>query len=278
MKDKFTRFFAISLGLHLAFLIGLALFIRNNPDKFDTFITVDIFQFSQPKVRPRKNIVKTVRPILTHEEADLLNHHNFHNLADSEAHILTQTPVATTVVTKSNDESHELIQSGYGIQDILVIPPNRIIRATPVSPYKIELKRSNPLQIAHGVNSYSNDVPHRLPGLHSILTSITLTANRIDPMNEFLELVRHKIENAKMYPHWAQEVGYEGVAKIQFAILSDGQLGAVSIVDSSGYDILDNAAIKAIKKSAPFPALPELLNQDILRIELPIAFRLSMES
>jgi len=254
------------------------LFIHNNPDKLDTSINVDIFQFSQPKARPRKNIVKAVRPILTHEEADLLNHPNFHNLDASEAHILTQTPIATTVVTKSGDESHELIRSGYGIRDILVIPSNRIISATPIRPYKINLNRSNPSQIAQEITPRTNNVPHRLPGLHSILTSITLTGSRIDPMREFLELIRQKIENAKMYPHWAREAGYEGVTKIQFAILSDGQLGEVSIIDSSGYDILDNAAIAAIEKAAPFPPLPDSLNRDILRIELPIVFKLNMES
>ncbi|MBM3239559.1 energy transducer TonB [Candidatus Poribacteria bacterium] len=278
MKNRFPKFYIISLGLHLVFFIGLALFIHNNPDKLDTFINVDIFQFSPPKVQPRKTIVKSVRPLLTHEEADLLNRYNFHNLADSEAHILTQTPIATTVVTKSGEESHELIQLGYGIQDILVIPPGRIIRATPVSPYKINLNRSNLSQITQEVIPRANEFPHRLPGLHSILTSITLSGSRIAPMREFLELIRKKIETVKMYPNWAREAGYEGTTKIRFAILSDGQLGEVSIIDSSGYDILDNAAIAAIEKAAPFPPLPDTLNRDILRIELPIVFKLSVES
>ena len=277
MKNRFTKFLMISLGLHIAFFTGLALFIRNNSDKIDTFINVDIFQFPQTKVRPRKNIVKAVRPILTHEETD--SFYNFHNFTDSKAHILTQTPAATTVVTKSNDESNGLIQSGYGIQDTLVIPPtNGIIKATPVKPYKIELNRSNPSQIAQVVEPQANEVSYQLPGLHSILTSITLTENRIDPMHEFLELIRKKIENARIYPHWAREAGYEGTTKIRFAILSNGELEEISIVNSSGYDILDNAAIAAIEKAAPFPPLPDSLNRDILQIELPIAFQLSMES
>ena len=267
----------ISLGLHFVFFAGLALFIQNNQDKLDAFINVDIFQFSQPNVRPRKNIVKSVRPILTHDEADLLNRHNFHNQVASEAHTLTHAPVATTIVTKSGDEPYGLV-TGYGIQDILAIPSNNIISATPVSHYKIEVNRSNLSQIGQEVIPRANGVPNRLPGLHSILTSITLTGSRIDPMREFLELIRNKIENAKMYPHWAREAGYEGITKIRFAILSDGQLGEVSIVDSSGYDILDNAAIAAIEKAAPFPPLPNSLNQDILRIELPIVFRLNVES
>ncbi|MFQ6042650.1 MAG: energy transducer TonB [Candidatus Poribacteria bacterium] len=278
MKNRFTKFLMISLGLHIAFFTVLALFIRNNSDKIDTFINVDIFQFSQTKVHPRKNIVKAVRPILTYEETDMLNRHNFHKLTDSKAHTLMRTPVATTVVTKSDDEPNELIRSGYGIQDNLAIPPNRVIEATPVRPYKTELDRSNPLQIAQGVEPRANKVSYRLPGLHSILTSITLTENRIDPTREFLELIRKKIENARIYPSWAREAGYEGTTKIRFAILSNGELEEVSIVDSSGYDILDNAAIAAIEKAAPFPPLPDSLNRDILQIELPIAFRLSMES
>jgi protein TonB len=97
-------------------------------------------------------------------------------------------------------------------------------------------------------------------------------------MHEFLDLVRKKIETAKSYPHWAREAGYEGTTKIRFAILANGGLEEVFIVDSSGYDILDNAAIAAIEKAAPFPPLPNSLKRDILQLELPIAFQLSMGS
>jgi protein TonB len=81
-----------------------------------------------------------------------------------------------------------------------------------------------------------------------------------------------------MYPRWAREAGYEGITKIRFAILSNGELEKVSIVNSSGYDILDNAAIAAIEKAAPFPPLPDSLKRDMLQLELPIAFQLSMGS
>jgi len=273
MKNKFTKSLIISLGLHLAFFGGLGLFIHNNSDKPDTSINVEIFQFSQPKVRPRKNILKAVRPVLVHEKTDLLDHHNF----APEAHTLPQIPIATTIVTKSGDEAHELIQSRYEIHDTLVIPPNRIIRVIPVRPYKIELNYSKPSQIPQEVAPRTN-IPHRLPGLHSILTSITLTESRIEPWHEFLDVIRRKIEKVKTYPHWAREAGYEGVTKIQFAILSNGKLGKVSVIDSSGYGILDKAAVAAIKKASPFPPLPESLNRDILQVELPIVFRLSMKN
>ena len=278
MKNKCTNPFVISIGLHFVLLACVAFFIGSNSDRIDTSINVDIFRFSQPKVRPRKNIARAIRPILTHEENDSLSRYNFHDLSPSQANKLVQGPTATTVVTKSGDESNELIQLGYGIQDILVIPSNRIIRATPAKIHKIAPNRSNLSQIAPEVTLRPSEGQNRLPGLHSILTSVKLTESQINPIHDLLALIRKKIENAKMYPHWAREAGYEGITKIRFAILSDGQLGRVSIIDSSGYDILDNAAITAIEKSAPFPALPNSLKRDILEIELPIAFRLSVES
>jgi TonB family protein len=277
MKSKFTKSFIISLGLHLVFLTSLALFISSNSEKIDTFINIDIFHFPQSKVRPRKNIIKEIRPILTHEESDLLNRRNFRDWASFQANTLSQGSVATTVVTKSGDDSSELIQ-GYGIRDILIIPSSRIIRMISAEIRKIAPNRSNLSQIAHEVTFRPDEGQHRLPGLHSILTSMNRTESRINPIYEFLEAIRRKIENAKMYPHWAREAGYEGITKIRFAILSNGQLGEISIVGSSGYDILDNAAIAAIEKAAPFPALPGSLNRDILKVELPIVFKLNLES
>lgn len=94
-----------------------------------------------------------------------------------------------------------------------------------------------------------------------------------DAYLHFQDLVRRRIEDAKRYPHWARRQGFEGMAKVQFAIPVDGQAHSIKIVASSGYDILDQAAIETVKKANPFPS-PRMIKRDMVEVEVPIVFQL----
>ena len=43
---------------------------------------------------------------------------------------------------------------------------------------------------------------------------------------------------------------------------------------SSDYKLLNNAALKAVRKTAPFPAVPDDVLGDIVEISLPFSFKL----
>jgi len=94
-----------------------------------------------------------------------------------------------------------------------------------------------------------------------------------DAYLHFQDLVRRRIEDAKRYPHWARRQGFEGIAKVQFAIPINGQANSIKIVASSGYDILDQAAIQTVKKANPFPS-PRMIKRNMVEVEVPIVFQL----
>lgn len=50
------------------------------------------------------------------------------------------------------------------------------------------------------------------------------------------------------YPELARQQGYEGVVLVAAEILADGRVGKALVSKSSGYAILDQSAIKAVKK------------------------------
>lgn len=50
------------------------------------------------------------------------------------------------------------------------------------------------------------------------------------------------------YPELAREQGYEGVVLVAAEILADGRVGKALVSKSSGYAILDQSAVKAVKK------------------------------
>jgi len=69
--------------------------------------------------------------------------------------------------------------------------------------------------------------------------------------------LKEKIEGIWKYPREAAEKGIYGDLIIQFTILRDGTLGAVELQRTSGYKMLDDAAVQALRDAAPFWPLPK---------------------
>lgn len=63
--------------------------------------------------------------------------------------------------------------------------------------------------------------------------------------------LRQKIYRNRFYPTKAKQNGYEGSVKVYFQTLKDGSLKDLKILKSSGFSILDEAALTAVKRSAP---------------------------
>ncbi len=61
------------------------------------------------------------------------------------------------------------------------------------------------------------------------------------------------IERTKNYPRIARERGIEGVVRLRFRLAPSGAVEKIEIVQSSGYEILDNASVGAVYRAAPMP-------------------------
>jgi periplasmic protein TonB len=64
--------------------------------------------------------------------------------------------------------------------------------------------------------------------------------------------ILHKIE--PVYPEQARLQGWEGKVTLKLEVMTDGLVGNVSIVSSSGYAILDDAAAQAVQQWRFVPA------------------------
>ena len=86
----------------------------------------------------------------------------------------------------------------------------------------------------------------------------------------YLESWRRKVEEIGNlhYPEQAKRDGIYGNLKLKVAIDKNGKLVSVNIIQSSGHEVLDQAALQIIRLSAPFEPLPDSIRQttDILEI------------
>lgn len=82
----------------------------------------------------------------------------------------------------------------------------------------------------------------------------------------YLQRLKEKIERVWQYPPEAAERGIFGDLYIKFSIDKKGKLIFIELVRTSGYRILDDAAIKALKDAQPFWPLPDDWQKDSLTI------------
>jgi TonB family protein len=91
---------------------------------------------------------------------------------------------------------------------------------------------------------------------------------------EFSSGIWRKIATAKYYPRIAQKRRWEGKPVIEFQVGRNGDLLDYSVAVASPYEVLDQAAIDAVKNASPYPKIPESLKLNSIRFKLPIAFKL----
>ncbi len=102
------------------------------------------------------------------------------------------------------------------------------------------------------------------PGSGSLVPATPIPARPRD-----LEAVRERIARTLSYPSRARNLGWEGRCVVEFVLLADGTIRYLNVIESSGRPLLDEAALAAVQRGAPFPP-PGV---DVL-VRTPIAFRL----
>ena len=93
----------------------------------------------------------------------------------------------------------------------------------------------------------------------------------------YLATLKEIIERNKEYPLTARKGGMEGTVRIRCALLRNGELRDAAVIKPSGYTILDNAALRAVRSAGRFPGVPTEIKGDTFSFVAPITFRLAAE-
>ncbi len=106
------------------------------------------------------------------------------------------------------------------------------------------------------------------------LTSLS-TSSSADAF--YLNSWRRKIEGIGNlnYPNEARRRKLYGSLRLMVAVLPDGSLNEVALLETSGHQVLDDAAIRIVRLAAPFAPFPDELRQstDVLEIIRTWQFR-----
>lgn len=83
-----------------------------------------------------------------------------------------------------------------------------------------------------------------------------LTAQTLLARQFYVSDAIKKIRTKTKYPARALERGYAGSVRVAVVIDRQGNIIGTNLLENSQYDLLNKEALEAIKRSAPFPALP----------------------
>ncbi|MDH3973967.1 MAG: TonB family protein [Deltaproteobacteria bacterium] len=138
--------------------------------------------------------------------------------------------------------------------EALVVHTGNEPKAEPETEPETPLDASGEEAVKNEVLEEGSEIPVSLSGREEAFLSVK-------EVN--YSLILEKIEAAKLYPRVARKRGVEGVAVVKFSIAPDGNVSEIMIEQASGYSILDKAAIKSIKRAAPFPQYDSMLKVEI---------------
>jgi len=148
-----------------------------------------------------------------------------------------------------------------------IIRPDK--RSRPVSPKKERVESPSPERLEASSNT--------APSIEAAAPPPAAPAGEGAEAAKVITAVPRYNENTPpIYPSVARRRGYEGVALISAEILVDGSVGALEIKMSSGHNILDRSALKAVRKWKFEPAR-RMGDPVIMRVDVPVRFVLNDE-
>ena len=100
-----------------------------------------------------------------------------------------------------------------------------------------------------------------------------VSLNTKDPVYvSYFTKIQQLIEANWEYPELALRYGLQGRLSLEFTIGGNGQLERLRVIRSSGSQLLDDEAIRAIRAAAPFPPIPPWIKPNPLSVSAAMEY------
>ncbi|MDP8265187.1 MAG: TonB family protein [Candidatus Aceula lacicola] len=103
--------------------------------------------------------------------------------------------------------------------------------------------------------------------------SISVPAN----IAEYVRAIQKRIAQNLVYPEGAKQAKLEGAVDLELVLLRNGAVLSVMIRQSSGYPVLDQAALNTVQRFSPYGNFPSDVSAREIKVIIPIVYRLDMD-
>lgn len=91
---------------------------------------------------------------------------------------------------------------------------------------------------------------------------------------DYARVIKERIMAQWKYPREARESLIEGRLLVLFSLSKQGNMTQIKVTESSGHEILDREAARAVSSAAPFPPFPEHVTVNRLNIKASFDYRI----
>ena len=268
-RDRLGFAAFLALTVHAVFILGISFSIYSH-HRIPLTLEVTLAQHADPTPP---------------ETADYLaqQHQSASGTLDKKAELTTDRR-ADFADTSINDVSPEQ-QKTRVVEDI---PDNQqLITTTSQSRYHvtqpIPVKEKMKQELQDGQTEDESAVRSEIASLQAKLAlqrqayakqprvkTLTSVAARASNDAEYLNLWQEKIEliGNLNYPEEARKQKIYGQLRMLVTVLPDGSIHDITILKSSGHRVLDDAAVRIVRLSAPFAPFPPALRKDVDQLEI----------
>lgn len=264
--DRLGFTFCLALALHAAFILGIS-FNQIDRSTASKKIEITLAQHSQTEVP---------------EDVDFLAQHNQQGSGTLEEKALLTTREQADFIENTIREVHQqqLQASQQQEADAALVTTTTDTRIkTPSKRTTKDEKQANEfagdmtiLQRSKEIASLEArlDIQEQAFAKRPRVKRLTSVATKKSMDARYLDNWRSKIESIgnKNYPSAARQNNIYGDLRLMVSLLPNGDIHRVKILQSSGYKVLDQAAIRIVHLAAPYDPFPIAMQRetDILQI------------
>lgn len=95
-----------------------------------------------------------------------------------------------------------------------------------------------------------------------------------DHFREYRSSIMRRVYTRVIYPSRAIARNQQGLVVVKLAVDKRGNLLDLDLAQASDYKLLNDAAMRAVKISAPYAKAPLNISSNTLEIKIPINFRI----
>lgn len=259
---SFTLFLAASL--HAAIILGVGFTAELNQPESPT-VEVTLAQYSDEQAPEDADFIAQSNQLGSGTEAEIaeLTATEEADFSDSEFHDVIQEPMPAVPETRL--ERRELLTASSSDTEAVTTSDE-----VPLEPLYSTASNSNPAidALAQEIASLEARIAReqqakaRAPRVKRLTSVSTKTADEAAYLNMWRQKVE-RVGNAN-YP----ATGVFGDLRMLVILNYDGRLTDVRVLESSGYKVLDDAALRIVRAAAPYPSFPVEMRKKYDQLEI----------
>jgi periplasmic protein TonB len=263
--DSLAVAVAVAIGLHVA-VIGLVHFdvLTGRPDSVPASLDVILVEWATVEEPDEADFLAQVTQRGGGESPDLKRPAEMMPAGEQQPE-LEPEPVREDAQTPEFDASPaELIAYDEPAEELPSAPEQDTARTDPIDAQQLREQSLAMVRTAPDRFAEAQDFPQRQR--RKFISANTREHMYASYMRAWVAKVE-RVGNLN-YPEQARRMNLAGSLVLSVDVLANGNVDQIRVLRSSGYDILDEAAVRIVRLSAPFaPLTPEITEDvDILTI------------